>query len=138
MQISKIAVVLMIICGVLPSFAGETREDFYLNLPSSETSALGQINKLVVTVSCSWISGLKKVPELYDIQMGYDIPTQNILTAEPRLGAAAVDLSKWSGLIGVHLPSTEDSKSCFKVNVVVEGRLGVRRQWDGLQLGLPK
>jgi hypothetical protein len=138
LKTSKIIVFLTAILGAFSCSADQYQEVFYLNLPISETKALGQIDKLVVTVNCSWVSGLKKVPELYDIQMGYDLPTQNILTAEPRLGAAAVDLSKWNNVIGIHLPSDADSKSCFKVTVVVEGRLGVRREWDGVKLGLPK
>jgi len=118
--------------------ADEQQDVYFLRLPASEAKSLGQIDRLVVTVSCSWISGLRNVPELYNVNMGYDIPTENVFDAQPRLGAAAVELSRWSGVVGVHLPSDADSKSCFKVTVTAEGRSGVKREWSGLQLGLPK
>lgn len=139
MKIALTTIFLSALCGLTPCHAADQRQEvFFLQLPSSDTKALGQIDRLEVTVTCSWISDLKKVPELYDIKMGYDIPAENVLDAEPRLGGAAVDLSQWSGVIGVHLPLDEDSKSCFKVKVVAEGRSGVQRQWNGQQLGLPK
>jgi hypothetical protein len=70
--------------------------------------------------------------------MGYDIPTENVLEAKPRLGTAAVELSRWNGVVGVQLPSDADRKSCFNVTVTAEGRSGVTRAWGGAQLGLPK
>jgi hypothetical protein len=118
--------------------ADQLQDDYFLQLPVSDAKALGQIDRLEVTVTCSWISGLRNVPELYNIQMGYDIPTENVLDAQPRLGAAAVNLSQWSGVIGVHVPLDDDRKSCFKVTVIAEGRSGVRRQWNGRQLGLQR
>jgi hypothetical protein len=111
---------------------------YFLTLPANEAKALGQIDRLVVTVACSWISGLRNVPELYNVNMGYEIPSENVLEAKPRLGAAAVELSRWSGVVGVRIPSDADSKSCFKVTVTAEGRSGEKREWDGLQLGLPR
>ena len=73
--------------------------------PERDAKALGQINRLVVKVSCSWISALKDVPELYHIEMGYQIPTENVLEAGPRLGGSAVGLSRWSGVIGIRTPA---------------------------------
>jgi len=110
----------------------------FLTFPPSDAEALGQIDKLKVTVACSWIASLKGVPELYNIEMGYDRPTQNSLEARPRLGAAAVELTDWSGVIGVRIPSDADAKSCFAVTVTAEGREGVSRTWSGKQLGLPE
>ena len=110
----------------------------FLTFPRSEAEALGQIDKLNVTVACSWIASLKGVPELYNIEMGYDMPTQNLLEAWPRLGAAAVELMDWSGVIGVRLPPDADAKSCFAVTVTAEGREGMTRTWKGRQLGLPE
>jgi len=125
--------------GLIPCFAADqTQQEVFLALPLVEAKALGQVEKLVVTVSCSWISSLKNVPELYDIKMGYDIPMENFFEAEPRLGGAAVDLSKWDRVVGVRIPQDNDSKKCFRVTVVAEGRLGAHRQWDGAQLGIPK
>ncbi len=49
--------------------------------------------------------------------MGYDMPTENVFEARPRLGAAAVDLSRWSGVIGIRTPADADSLSCFSVTV---------------------
>jgi hypothetical protein len=80
---------------------------------------------------------LQHVPELNEIEMGYDNPSVSTLEATPRLGASAVDLSHWNGVIGVRLPSDSDARSCFKVKVTVEGRSGARGEWSGRQLGLP-
>lgn len=119
--------------------AEEQHQDtYFLQLPASEAKSLGQIDRLVVTVACGWISALRNVPELYNVNMGYDIPSQNVLDAQPRLGAAAVELPSWSGVVGVRLPSDADGKSCFKVTVTAEGRSGKKREWEGSQLGLPR
>ena len=116
----------------------QEKDTHFLRFPSNEAKSLGQIDRLVVTVACGWISALRNVPELYNVNMGYDIPSENVLDAQPRLGAAAVELSGWSGVIGVRLPSDADRKSCFKVTVTAEGRSGEKREWDGAQLGLPR
>ena len=71
--------------AILPCAASEPARVHYLTFPKSDSESLGQIDKLNVTVSCSWIAGLKNVPELHNIEMGYDIPTQNLLEARPRL-----------------------------------------------------
>jgi hypothetical protein len=118
--------------------ASQENNTYFLQLPLNKTKSLGQIDRLVVTVACGWISGLRNVPDLYDVNMSYDIPSENVLDAEPRLGAAAVELSRWNGVVGVHLPSDADSKSCFKVTVTAEGRSGEKAEWSGSQLGLPK
>ncbi len=104
----------------------------------SDVGLLGQVDKLIVTVDCSWIASLKGVPELYNIKMGYDMPTQNLLVARPRLGTAAVTLAQWTGVIGVRIPPDADAKSCFAVTVTAEGRDGATRTWKGKQLGLPE
>ena len=118
--------------------ADAQRTEYFLVFPERDAKALGQIDRLVVKVSCSWISALKDVPELYNIQTGYEIATENVLEAGPRLGGAAVDLSRWSGVIGIRLPANADATSCFSVTVTADGRAGVQRQWSGRELGLPK
>lgn len=123
---------------VSPCTATEPVRIHFLAFPTSDADLLGQIDELNVTVDCSWIASLKEVPELYNIQMGYDLPTQNLLQAKPRLGAAAATLAKWSGVIGVRIPPDVDAKSCFAVTVTATGRDGERRTWKGKQLGLPE
>lgn len=118
--------------------ADQQKDTYFLRLPSDEAKSLGQIDRLVVTVACGWISALRNVPELYNVNMGYDTPSKNVLDAQPRLGTAAVELSGWSGVVGVRLPSDADGKSCFKVTVTAEGRSGEKREWEGAQLGLPR
>ena len=118
--------------------AEQPKDTYFLRLPPGESNSLGQVDRLVVKVACGWISALRNVPELYNVNMGYDMPSENVLEAQPRLGAAAVELPAWSGVIGVRLPSDADRKSCFKVTVTVEGRSGETREWDGSQLGLPR
>ena len=71
------------------------------------------------------------MPELYNIEMGYEMPTKNLLVARPRLGAAAATLSQWSGAIGARNPRDVDAKSCFAVTVTAEGREGVVRARKG-------
>jgi hypothetical protein len=124
--------------GLAFSMAAYQQHEYFLKFPEGDAKALGQIDRVAVKVSCSWISTLKNLPELYDIEMGYDMPTENVLEARPRLGAAAVDLSRWSGVIGIRAPADADSLSCFSVTVTALGREGVQRQWKGPQLGLPK
>src|SRR6188768_3061124 len=125
---------------LLPCAAAEQAQVYFLKFPVADTASSGQIDKVVVTVSCSWVAALRNVPELYNITMGYEIPTENILEATPRLGAAAVDLSRWNGVIGVRVPGDADARSCFEVKVRVviredaKGREDVERQWTGAQL----
>ena len=131
----KIAVISLV---AAPCAAAPPPQIHFVTFPKADVEALGQIEKLNVTVDCSWIASLKAVPELYNIEMGYDMPTQNLLEARPRLGAAAVRLTAWSGVIGVRIPPDADAKSCFAVTVTAEDREGVARTWKGKQLGLPE
>jgi hypothetical protein len=129
---------------LLPCAAGEQPQVYFLRFSAADSALLGQIDKLEVTVSCSWVVSLKNVPELYNVSMGYEIPTENLLEATPRLGAAAVDLSRWSGVIGIRFPPDADAQSCFKVKVRAVGREGPtgvespEHSWTGKQLGLPR
>jgi len=109
----------------------------FLKLPVKQAKAFGPIDSIHVEVACSWISGLKNVPGLYNIRMGYDIPAVDMFDADPRLGAAAVGLAAWDGVIGVRIPPDADARSCFKVTVSVGGRSGKFETWTGRQLGLP-
>jgi hypothetical protein len=94
---------------------------------------------LSIKVTCSRISGLRNVPDLYDIHMGYEMPTENLFEAVPRLGAAAVDLRGWDNVIEVVLPADSDSASCFSVTVMAKGRGNgiseVTHKWSGHELG---
>ncbi|KQZ77883.1 hypothetical protein ASD55_17815 [Rhodanobacter sp. Root561] len=135
---SVLRIIAFISLATAPCLAVAQSQVHFLTFPKSDVEALGQIDRLNVTVNCSWIASLQGVPELYDIEMGYDMPTQNILEARPRLGAAAVSLTEWSGVIGVRVPSDADAKSCFSVTVTAEGREGVSRSWKGKALGLPE
>lgn len=130
------ALLSMFVCGSTCASVVQDRV-YFLHLPINEAKRFGVIDKITVEVSCSSISALKNVPELYDIDMGYDIPSINTLNAEPRLGASAVDISKWNDVVGVRLPSDPDARSCFNVKVTVEGRSGAKQVWHGRQLGLP-
>ena len=130
-----VGVMLMALIG--PSYAAGAGQGYYLRLPLAKAEALGAIESIHVEVSCSWISGLRNVPGLYEIKMGYDVPMVNEFDAEPRLGSAAVDLAAWDGVIGVRVPPDVDSRSCFDVKVVVEGRSGTVLNLSGKQLGLP-
>ena len=130
----RFATLLILGASAVCAAAGSPRRELTLKFPDSADSALGQIEKLVVKVSCGRISSLRHVPELYNIEIGYEIPTQNVLEARPRLGSAAVGLSRWSDVIQV-LCEADD---CFAVSVAVEGRTGQSRQWTGRQLGLTK
>jgi hypothetical protein len=134
---SALRIIAFISLVAAPCVAAPPPQVQFLVFPKSDLEALGQIDRLNVVVDCSWIAALEGVPELYNIRMGYDMPTQNLLEARPRLGAAAVTLSEWSGVIGVRVPSTEGAKSCFAVTVTAEGREGGTRTWKGKQLGLP-
>jgi hypothetical protein len=130
--------IILLVVNFVCEAADQQKKVYFLQFPANEAKSLGQIDRLVVTVACGWISALRNVPELYNVNMGYDIPTENVLDTRPRLGAAAVELSGWSGVVGIRLPSDAGSRSCFKVTVTAEGRSGQKREWDGLQLGLPR
>jgi hypothetical protein len=134
---SALRIMAFISLAATPCIAASPSQVHFLTFPKSDLEALGQIDRINVVVDCSWIASLKGVPELYNIRMRYDMPTQNLLEARPRLGAAAVTLSEWSGVIGVRVPTTADAKSCFAVTVTAEGREGGTRTWKGKQLGLP-
>ena len=125
-----ITVIISIVCFAVSSPAPERR----LTFPKSAANELEQIDKLIVRVSCGHVSSLRNIPELYNIEMGYEIPMKNILEARPRLGAAAVELPRWDGVIAV----ISESDDCFAVKVEIEDRNGKSRQWTDRQLGLTK
>jgi len=137
MNLPRVFLLSALVC--LPCVAAEQSRFLFLKFPAKDVAALSHIDRLVITVSCSWIGSLKNVPELYDIRMGYDMPTENVFEAAPRLGAAAVDLARWNGVIGVRIPPDADAKSCFSVKATAESSFNnATRHWDGQQLGLPK
>ena len=111
----------------------------FIKFPSRDVERLGQIDKLTITVACSRISQLANIPELYNIRMGYEMPTRNDFEAAPRLGAAAVDLRRWNNVIGILIPADADSASCFSMTVTAVGRgtgvSDVTQKWTGHELG---
>ncbi len=125
------------IAGLTISFASiatsaEEPGVWFLRFPAADLRARGVIDKVLVTVDCGSISGLRNLPALYDVSLSYDIPTQHIFEAVPRLGSAAVMLTEWNDVIGVRLPADADAQSCFKVDVVAESsQTGVARHWVG-------
>jgi len=139
MKLGRVAMLVALLGAgsVVPS-AAIAAGTFYLRFSAQESRDLGPVEKLVVTVACGRISGLHEVPELYDSEMEYDTPNEQIFEARPRLSAAAVSLSQWSGVIGVRLPTGSDSKACFSVDVVAEGRTGRSKRWNAKQLGVPQ
>jgi hypothetical protein len=136
MKSTLLAIIILASSAFMPCLAAKDTQVHFLRFPVIDAASLGQINKLVVKASCSWIVALKNVPELYNIEIGYEMPAENFLEATPRLGAAAIELQRWSGVIGVRIPTDADAKSCFTVVVTVEGRTGAKRRWTGRQLGL--
>ena len=130
----RIVMILVVIISIISFAAGSSAPERTVDFPRSAANDLGQIERLVVKVACGRISSLRNIPELYNIEMEYDIPTENILEARPRLGAAAVELSRWDGVIAV----SSDSDDCFSVKVEIEGSTGKRIKWTDRQLGLGK
>lgn len=126
------------VIGSSPLAYAEPSHVYFLRFSEADATSLGQIDRLEVAVACSWVTALANVPELYNIESGYEIPLENRFRATPRLGSAAVDLLHWNGVIGVRVPASSDAKSCFAVTVTAKGRSGISKQWSGHQLGLPK
>jgi len=133
----RLTVGMMLVALLTPSYAAGAGQVYYLRLPLAKAKALGAIDSIHAEVSCSWISGLRNVPDLYELKMGYDVPMVNEFDAEPRLGSAAVNLVAWDGVIGVRVPPDADSRSCFDVKVSLRGRSGGVLNLSGKQLGLP-
>ena len=128
--ITLLAIITSLVCAAVSSSAAE----HILRFPKSAVSELGPIDKLNVTVACGHISSLRNIPGLYDIEMEYDMPTEITFEARPRLGASAVELSHWDGVIAV----LSESDACFAVKVEVEGHTGKSLKWTDRQLGLTK
>jgi len=103
---------------VWPVFAKSEMLHHTVRFTAAQSAAVGPVEKLVVTVDCGWIESLGRIPELYNIKMGYDTPVVNVLEARPPLAAAAVSLDKWSGVI----TATGRERECFGVKVHAEGR----------------
>lgn len=139
MKIPFQKIILLAILIVPPCAFATQPKTFFIKFPDRDAKTLGQIDELSVTVTCSRISGLRNVPDLYDIHMGYEMPTENLFEAVPRLGSAAVDLRGWDNVIEVALPADSDSASCFSVTVTAKGRGNgiseVMHKWSGHELG---
>jgi len=86
---------------------------------AAQSDAVGPVDKLIVTVTCGWVVGLRNVPKLYEIRMLYDLPTVNVFETRPRLGAASVTLKEWSGVI-----RATGERPCFRIAVRAQGRSG--------------
>lgn len=128
--ITLMVVIISAVCLALSTPPAEHTIQF----PKNAAAGLGQISKLAVTVSCGRISSLQNIPELHNIEMEYDITTENTFKARPRLGASAVELRRWDGVISVF----SEAEDCFAVKVEAEDMTGKHRQWTDSQLGLTK
>ncbi len=77
------------------------------------------LQKLSVTVECGYISEIRKIPELWNIRMGFDMPSVQLFEATVRLGAAAKPkLGGWSRSLRI----ANWESDCFSVKVVATGR----------------
>jgi hypothetical protein len=112
------AVVVAAICAY-PALGHCERVRKSVKFDAAQSEAVGPVEKLVVTVTCGRIVALRNIPELHEIRMLYDMPTVNVFAARPGLGAAAVTLKQWSGVI-----RTAGEGSCFRIAVRAEGRSG--------------
>jgi hypothetical protein len=133
-RFTTIASIIIIIISAVCFSLSVSATEHTLRFSKSAAGKLGTINKLKVWVDCGHVSSLRNIPELYNIDMGYEIPMQNILEAWPRLGAAAVQLSQWDGVIAV----LSESDSCFAVRVEAEDMDGKNVKLNGRQLGITK
>ncbi|MBS0193924.1 MAG: hypothetical protein JSR34_06730 [Proteobacteria bacterium] len=105
-----------------------------LVLPGYLLSPGDALMSLYVTIDCGYISSLQTIPELWDINMGFEMPSQQLFRATVRLGAAAAQgLGPWARSIRV--VSTDNS--CFKVKVQAVGR-EQEYHWGSDQLGWAK
>ena len=101
-----------------------------LVLPASLVQSGDAIQALDITVNCGYISALTQIPELWDIKMGFDIPTAQLFHATTRLGAAATEgLGQWARSVRIVSSDT----TCFSVHVVATGRER-EYHWSGAQL----
>jgi hypothetical protein len=115
-----VAIVAIVAMCILPAFGQSAKVVRHtVTFTPAQSASVGPVERLVVTVDCGWIETLRNIPELYNIEMTYDMPTQNILEARPRLGAG-VTLVEWSGGI----TATGPEPACFGVIVHAEGRDG--------------
>ena len=101
-----------------------------LVLPASLFHAGDALQELKVTVACGYISALPDIPELWDIKMGFDIPSVQLFDATVRLGSAATEgLGSWARSIRI----VSEENDCFSVRVVAIGR-DQEYHWSGAQL----
>ena len=85
---------------------------------------------LKITVTCGYISALQHIPQLWDINMGFNMPVVQQFDATVRLGAAAAQgLGPWVDSIRI----VNSESDCFKVAVVASGR-DHEYHWSGPQL----
>ena len=116
---------LAVICAY-PALGHCERVRKSVKFDAAQAEAVGPVEKLVVTVTCGRVVALRNLPELYEIRLLYDMPTVNVFETRPRLGASAVTLKEWSGVI-----RTAGEGPCFRIAVRVEGRAGA------LQVDIP-
>ena len=90
-----------------------------LVLPAYMVSSGDAIMSLYITIDCGYISSLQTIPELWDINMGFDMPSQQLFKATVRLGAAAAPgVGPWERSIRV----VSEENDCFKIKVRAVGR----------------
>ena len=72
-----------------------------LQFPNGDARALGQIEKLVVTVFCGHITSLRDIPQAHDVRMSYETQTGDVMEAQARLGISAVPTFIFDRKVGV-------------------------------------
>src|SRR5262245_32574298 len=115
LNLKSAGVLLASLAGAAPGLAASSRDPSLL-MPEERMIVGDVAEKITITVTCGYISSIERVPELWNVTMGFDIPTQQEFEATVRLGAAAgPKLGGWNGTIRIH---TWDAK-CFKIDVTV-------------------
>jgi hypothetical protein len=121
---NKWAAVLVTAVCAYPALANCEPVRKKVKFDAAQSEAVGPVEKLTVTVTCGWVVGLRNVPKLYEIRMRYDLPTVNVFETRPRLGDAAVTLTRWSSVI-----RAAGDPSCFRISIHARGRSG-ELEWD--------
>jgi hypothetical protein len=117
----------------LVSAGGESPESLRLLMPEERMIDGDAAERIKLTIDCGYITGIDKIPELWNISMGFDLPTVQEFEARVRLGAAAgPKLGGWNRTIRIAVSDRE----CFKMKVVVDGREEQPYTWSGKDLRL--
>jgi hypothetical protein len=128
-----LTVALAAVAGASASIGAEPSTSLRLLMPEERMLDDDAAEKIKVTIDCGYITAIDKIPELWNISMGFDLPTVQEFEARVRLGAAAMPkLGGWNGSLRVQI----SERACFKMTVVVEGRREHTYKWSGKDLRL--